>query len=105
MLTKQKMQIGSKDFLKMGHPRPLFVYIRCFQTQILHKTTVGFSGIRTRICGEKSAHSDRLTTTTAAKIIVSKFGMLTNDISSTYNKTTSKLTKQLLPILTIPTAY
>ena len=36
-------------FLKIGQPRPHFVYFRSFQTQILQKKTLGFSGIRTRI--------------------------------------------------------
>ena len=32
----------------MDQPRPLFVYFRSFQTQILQIKTVGFSGIITR---------------------------------------------------------
>ena len=47
--------------LKMGLPRPLFVYFRSFQTQILLKKYVGVSGIRTRIVRV----ADHLTTTTA----------------------------------------
>ena len=43
----------------------LFVYFRSFQTQILQKKTVGFSGIRTQIVGVESEHADHLTTTTA----------------------------------------
>ena len=47
--------------LKMGLLRPLFVYFRSFQTQILLKKYVGVSGIRTRIVRV----ADHLTTTTA----------------------------------------
>ena len=47
-------------FLKVGQPRPLFVYFRSFQTQFYRKT-VGFS----RIVGVEGEHADHLTTTTA----------------------------------------
>ena len=49
----------------MGQPRPLFVYFRSFQTQILLKKTVDFSWIRTRIVGVQREQTDHLTTTTA----------------------------------------
>ena len=49
----------------MGQPRPLFVYFRSFQTQILQKKTVGVSGIRTRIVWVAGKHADHLTTTPA----------------------------------------
>ena len=52
-------------FERMGQPRPLFLYFCSFQTQILQKKTVGFSGIRTRIVGVEYEHADHLTTTTA----------------------------------------
>ena len=48
----------------MGHPRPLFVYFRSFQT-IYRIKTVDFSGIRTRIVGVEGEHADHLNTTTA----------------------------------------
>ena len=48
----------------MGQPRPLFVYFRSFQRQILQKKTVIVSGIQTRIYGVKDKHTDHLTTTT-----------------------------------------
>ena len=51
----------------MGLPRPLFVYFRSFQTQILQKKTVGVSKIRTRIVGVESEQADHLTTTPAQK--------------------------------------
>ena len=47
--------------IKMGQPRPLFVYFRSFQIQ-LNRKIVDFSGIRTRIVGK---HADHLTNTTA----------------------------------------
>ena len=56
-------------FLKMGQPG-LFFYFRSFQTQILQKKTVGFSGIRTRIVGLEGDHADHLTTTTAMRRVV-----------------------------------
>ena len=49
----------------MGQLRPLFVYFRFIQTQILQKKTVGVSKIRTRIVGVEGEHADHLTTTTA----------------------------------------
>ena len=48
----------------MGQPRPLFLYSRSFQTQILHKKTVGLRGIRTRIVGVEGEHVDHLATST-----------------------------------------
>ena len=51
-------------FFKMGHPRPLFVYFRSFQT-IYRIKTVDFSGIRTRIIGIEGEHADHLTSTIA----------------------------------------
>ena len=41
----------------MGHPRPLFVYFRSFQT-IYRIKTVDFSRIRTRIIGVEGEHAD-----------------------------------------------
>ena len=52
----------------MGQPRPVFVYFRSFQTKILQKKALGFSGIRTRIVGVEGEHADHLTTTTAQNI-------------------------------------
>ena len=51
-------------FLKMGHPRPLFVYFRSFET-IYKMKTVDFSGIRTRLVAVECEHADDLATTTA----------------------------------------
>ena len=51
--------------LKWANPGLFFVYFRSFQTPILHKKTVGFSAIQTRIVGIESEHGDHLTTTTA----------------------------------------
>ena len=51
-------------FKRMGQPRPLFLYSRSFQTQILHKKTVGLRGIRTRIVGVEGEHVDHLATST-----------------------------------------
>ena len=48
----------------MGHPRPLLVYFGTFHT-IYRIKIVDFSGIRTRIVGVESEHTDHLTTTTA----------------------------------------
>ena len=50
----------------MGHPRPLIVYFRSFQT-IYRIKTVDFSGIRTRIVWAEGKHGNHLTTTTAQK--------------------------------------
>ena len=50
----------------MGHPRPLFVYFRFFQT-ILQKI-VNFSWIRTRIFGVEGEHAGDLTTTAAPPV-------------------------------------
>ena len=77
----------------MGQPRPLFVYVRSFQTQILHKKTEAFfktwansglflffsntnftertvalGGNRTQIVGVEGEHADHLTTTTTAQL-------------------------------------
>ena len=52
------------DDLKMGQPRPLFVYFCSFQTQFYIKI-VDFSGIRTQIVEVEGQHADPLTTTTA----------------------------------------
>ena len=43
----------------MGQPRPLFVYFRSFQTQILQKKTVDVIGIRTRIDSKKALDHHR----------------------------------------------
>ena len=51
----------------MAQPRPLFCFFHSFQTQILHKKTVGLSGIQTWIIGVEVEHADNLTTTTAQK--------------------------------------
>ena len=50
---------------KMGHARPILVYLCSFQTQILQKNTVGFGGIQIRIIGVEGEHADHLTTTKA----------------------------------------
>ena len=77
----------------MGQPRPLFVYVRSFQTQILHKKTEAFfkklansglclffsntkftektvaiGGNRTQIVGVEGKQADTLTTTTTAQL-------------------------------------
>ena len=44
-------------FLKLGQPRPLFVYFRSFQQQFYRKI-VDFSGNRTRIVGVEGEHAD-----------------------------------------------
>ena len=49
----------------MGHPRPLLVYFRSFQTQIQQKKSVDVSGIQTRIVRAEGKHADHMTTTTA----------------------------------------
>ena len=54
--------------LLLGHPRPLYVYFRSFQTQISQKT-VDYSGIQTWIFGIEGEHTDHLTTTTTAPIV------------------------------------
>ena len=60
-------------FYKMGQPRPLFVYFRSFQTQIVQKKNVVFSGIRTQIVGVEGKHVDHLTTTTTARLMFFKY--------------------------------
>ena len=59
-----KMCYKKVFFIKMGHPRPLFVYFRSFQT-IYRIKTVDFSGIRTRIVRVEGENADHSTTTTA----------------------------------------
>ena len=54
----------------MGQPRPLFVYFHCFQTQIVHEKTVGFSGIRIRIVGVEGEQADHLTTVKFSRSMV-----------------------------------
>ena len=49
---------------KIGHPLPLFVYFRYFQTFYRIKT-VDFNRIRTRIIGVNGKHAYHFTTTTA----------------------------------------
>ena len=61
----------------MGHPRPLLVYFRSFQTQIPHKQTVGVSRIRTRIIGVEGEHADLSTTTTGIEFYVLPITILT----------------------------
>ena len=51
------------NFLKMDHQRPLFVFIRSFQTIYILKT-LDYSGIRTCIVIIEGEHTDYLTTTT-----------------------------------------
>ena len=58
------------SFFKKGQPRNLFVYFRSFQTQILQKKTVSFSGIQTRIVRVEGEHADHLTTTTAHDLLL-----------------------------------
>ena len=53
----------STQFLKMCQSRPLFVYFRSFQKQILQKKTEGFREIRIQIIGPEGKHDDHLTTT------------------------------------------
>ena len=62
------IQLLISTLLKKGQSRPLFVYFRSFQTQILQKKTVGVSGIQTRIVEVECEHADHLTTTTTAQI-------------------------------------
>ena len=54
----------------MGQPLPLFVYFRSFQTKILQKKTVGFSGIQTWTVGVEGKNADHFTTTTTAQILL-----------------------------------
>ena len=49
----------------MDQPRPLFVYFRSLQTQILQNKTVEVSGIQTLIVEVEGEHADHLTTITA----------------------------------------
>ena len=58
----------------MDQPRPLFVYFRSFQTQILQEKTVSVSRIRTWIVGVDGEHADHLTTTTA--ILLTTYSVL-----------------------------
>ena len=55
----------------MDQPRPLFVYFRSFQTQILQIKTVGFSGIITRNIRIEGEHMkvDHMSTTSAHKLL------------------------------------
>ena len=52
--------VVNENVCKMGHPRPLFVYFRSFQTQTFKKLIhyADFSGIRTRIFGEEGQPFD-----------------------------------------------
>ena len=52
-------------FFKMGRTRPLFVYFRSFQTQLLQKKKLAFGRIRTRIVVVEGKQADHLTTTMA----------------------------------------
>ena len=54
-------------FQKMGHPRPLLIYFRSFQT-IYRIKPADFRGIQTRIVGEQGKHADHLTSTTISSL-------------------------------------
>ena len=64
----------------MGRTRPLFVYFRSFQTQLLQKKKLAFGGIRTRIVGVIGKQADQLYTTMAphSSILVKKKVMFQN---------------------------
>ena len=68
-ITYNKISDVEKTLIRvqnyMGHPRPLLVYFRSFQTQIQQKKSVDVSGIQTRIVRAEGKHADHMTTTTA----------------------------------------
>ena len=70
LLRRQSFSLFFISFLKVGQPRPLFVYFRSIQTQYYRKN-VGFSGIRTRIFIVLCKHADHLTTTTVPLFFIS----------------------------------
>ena len=70
LLRRQSFSLFFISFLKVGQPRPLFVYFRSIQTQYYRKN-VGFSGIRTRIFRVVGKHADHLTTTTVPLFFIS----------------------------------
>ena len=57
-------------FKKVGHPWPLFVWFRCYQTIKNRIKTVDFIGIRTRIVGVEGKNAYHLTTTTALNLFL-----------------------------------
>ena len=52
----------------MGQPRPHFCLFSFFSNTNFTETTVGFSGIRTRIIGVEGKHADHLATTTSSHV-------------------------------------
>ena len=57
-------------FIKPGQLRPLFVYFRSFQAQILQKQTVDVRGIQTWIVRVEGVYADHLTTTTSRHLVI-----------------------------------